>query len=237
MVASVARRRRAFAGGQGRLGQGRPETLQLRCIAADPGLQVKAGDQVADPATAVLGGLHVGRQPLGEMGHAVGQRIAERRQQAGEDHHRPGGHNGHRPAAAPDPPPLQGHHQGIQEQADEAGDRDHQQDVADPVRELAREVGEDHDGHSGEDGGQRDAAPGRGIPQASVPDPGVVPGVGRGGIGFRGLDWSAPGFGRGRPGVGRGRPGVGRGGPGFGRGGVAWPGGAHGCLPSGDEVA
>ena len=38
-----------------------------------------------DRARGRLGGLHVGRQPLGEVGQPVRQRIAERRQQDGEN--------------------------------------------------------------------------------------------------------------------------------------------------------
>ena len=55
------------------------------------------------------------------------------------------------------------------------------QDIANPVGELAREVRDDHDHDGHQDGGQRDAAPGRGVPQSPVLDANVLPGVCRGG--------------------------------------------------------
>jgi hypothetical protein len=103
------------------------------------------------------------------MGQPVHQRIAERCQEAGEDQHRPDGHDGHGPAATPDPPPLQRHHQRIQDQGDEPGHHEHQEDITYPVGEFARQVGKGHDGDSHEDRGQRDATRGRGGPETSVP--------------------------------------------------------------------
>jgi hypothetical protein len=91
---------------------------------------VEALDQVTDPAASVLGGLHVGGQLMREMGQAVRQWIAERRQQAGKHQHGPGDHDGHRPAAAPDPPPLQRHHQGVQDHGEEPRNQYHQDDIA-----------------------------------------------------------------------------------------------------------
>jgi hypothetical protein len=43
---------------------------------------MKMADQVADPAPTLLGVLHVGGQPVREMGQPVRQRVAERRQEA-----------------------------------------------------------------------------------------------------------------------------------------------------------
>jgi hypothetical protein len=56
---------------------------------------VKAAQQVADPAVAVLGVLHMRRQLVRQMGQPVDQRIAERRHQAREDKCRPHSHDGH----------------------------------------------------------------------------------------------------------------------------------------------
>jgi len=74
--------------------------------------------------------IDVGGQLLGEMGHAVRQWVAERRQQAGEDQHRPEGRDGHGPAAAPDPPSLQSDHEGIQDEGEKPRHHHDQDDVA-----------------------------------------------------------------------------------------------------------
>ncbi len=57
---------------------------QLGRVGFDPILDVVPGDEVADPAFAVLGLADIARQAVGQMGHSVDERVAEGHGQSGE---------------------------------------------------------------------------------------------------------------------------------------------------------
>ncbi len=57
---------------------------QLGRVGSDPVLDVVPGDEVADPAFAVLGLADIGRQVGGQVGHSVDQRVAKGHSQPGE---------------------------------------------------------------------------------------------------------------------------------------------------------
>ena len=106
---------------------------------------------MADPALTVLRLVHVRGQLVSEIGDGVDEWVPERHRQAGEDQHRPEGDDGDGKAAAAHPPPLQVHHERVEQQGDESSHRHEQDHVPQPVEQLASQIGHHHDGHRGED--------------------------------------------------------------------------------------
>ena len=159
----------ALAEGEGRLAEALAEARDLRGVVLHPGLDVIPAHQVADPALAALGLVDVRGQPVGEMGDPVDERVTERDGQAGEDQHGPDGDDGDGEATASHLPVLKGHHERVQEQGDEACDRDEQEYVTQPVEQLPCQVDPDHHGHRGQDRAQRDAPRLRCAPQPGPP--------------------------------------------------------------------
>ena len=158
-------RERALAQAQGRRREALAEVDELRRVALHPVLHVVLARQVPDPALAVLGLVHVRRQCLGQVGDRAHQRQAERQSQADEHDDGPQRDDGHGPAAALDPPPLQGHHHRIQDQRDEPGHQDQQEDVPQPVDQLAEQEGDRHDRDGDQDRAQRYPTDRRRLPQ------------------------------------------------------------------------
>jgi hypothetical protein len=147
---------------------------------------VEAAHQVPDPAVALRRVVDVPGQPVRQVGQAVGQRIAERDDQAREDQDRPDRDDGHGRAAAPDPP-LHEHHERVEDQRDEPGHHHQKQHVPQPVGELGGQVGDGQYGHGNENGRQRN--PARGGRAAHPGTPGGLGPVRRAGfhvVGFHG---------------------------------------------------
>src|SRR5215470_11503793 len=95
--------------------------------------------------------------------------MAKCERKAGEDKRRPDGHDGDGPAAPLDSMVLQVEHEGVQDQGNEPRDHDQENDVLQPVKELAREEGEGHHRDGSDDRCQRDTTRGRGVPEARPP--------------------------------------------------------------------
>ncbi len=95
----------------------------------DPGLDVVPGHQVTDPALALLGLGDVGRQVVGQVRHAVDQRVAEGERQAGEEQQGQQRDDGYRDPPAPDPS-RQDNDERVEQQCHEAGDHEQQDDAA-----------------------------------------------------------------------------------------------------------
>jgi hypothetical protein len=90
------------------------------------------------------------------MRDPIDQRVAEGDGQPGKDQRGPDGDYGDRQAPAWHEPPLQRKHQGVQQQRDEPRDDDQEQDISQPVDDLAQQIDGDHDPDGGEDRAQRD---------------------------------------------------------------------------------
>lgn len=123
---------------------------------------------MADEAAPVLSACDVARQVRGEPRQPREEGVAEQHGEAGEDDHRPQGHDGDG-----DPPPLDPSLDGYDERVDQHGDEgrreEEEHDVADRVEQLAAQIDDDADGRDDEDRRQRHAV-GRGATQHAAPD-------------------------------------------------------------------
>ena len=146
----------ARADAQGRLAERLGVAHQLGRVALHPVLDVVPGHQVADPAPAVLRVGDVAGQRVGQVGDPVHQRVAERHGQADEHQRGPDGDDRDGGAPARDQLALHQDHDRVEQQRDEPGHHDQQQDVLEPVEQLAGQVGGGDHADRDEDGQQRD---------------------------------------------------------------------------------